>query len=201
MATRGNRGPSALQQLQDEGGYSQRAAEVLDWTYYDSFALATGTLVNRLFTIPLGQSSKTLAMTNLPTAGQLPQGQNMRVHNIKIGYVTDAAMATADVQYFYSMLYNTTLEIVIPGKDSMGTWGLWEIFGICSATALTPTAAGDNIRITMPKFTGIYPLNFPLKIGATQSFEARITHHVAANTALDGNRLFIGLNGRLIRMS
>lgn len=194
---------SALKRLEEDSAYSKTAAEVLDWTYYDRLLIdgTTPTLVHRLFVTPLGQAGKTLADTNMVLAGLLPQGQNMKVKAIKFLYVTAAAKATAVVTAFYTMLTRTTLEVIIPGKDSMGTWLLSEVLGVSSLFALTPTAAGDNIPLIQPRFHGIFPLNKAIKIGATQSFEIRITHHVAPAATLDNDRIYIGLNGRLVRMS
>lgn len=190
----------ALQKLQD-GSYSKTAAEKLDYSLYDTLVLATATLLHRMFLTPLGQAGKLLSDTNMVLAGLLPQGQNLLVRAIKFFYVTNTAMATADVQFFYDMIKNTTITFTVPGKENMGQWPLQEIIGSCSMIALTPTVAGDNIPVNQPRFHGIYPLNIPIRIGATQSFEITIQHHIAANAALDGNKIMIALAGKLIRMS
>lgn len=192
---------SALARLQDKSAYSKNAAEKLDWSYYDGFTMATATATNRLFTIPLGQAGKTLAITNFPLAGQLPQGQNFTIFAIKPFYVTVDTLTSAALLNFYSMLFDTTVEFVITGKDSMGTWTLAELFGVSMMTAFTPTVAGDNEPMVMPDFKGIYPLNIPITIGATGTIELRVTHHVAPNATLDGDRVKISLQGKLIRMS
>lgn len=194
--------PRALEALQNDSAYSKRAMEVLDWTYYDTFKLETGILTHRLFTIPLGQAGKTLADTNLPTASQLPQGQNLKVHAIKMFYMgTAAATPEVDLQHIYDVFRNTTLNFKVPGKDSLGLWTLVEIMGNPFQVQMTPAVAGDNIPMVAATFKGVYPLNFPLKIGAVQAFEVEITHHVAPNTAIDDDTIRIGLNGRLRRMS
>lgn len=193
--------PNALRKLADDSAYSKTAAEVLDWTYYDTIKLVSTTLVHRFFINPLGSGGKTLADTNLTLAGILPQGQNMKVKAIKLFLTGADAHTETDLLNIFIMLKNTTIEFVIPGKDSMGTWTLQEMFGISTAVQLTPSVAGDNIPMPQARYTSIFPLNKAIKIGATQAFEIRLTHHVAPNSGLDNDTLMVGLNGRLVRMS
>lgn len=187
----------ALQNLQ-EGTYGTEG-EKLDWTYYDSAALAVATLTNRLFTVPLG--TKTLAQTNLPTAGAIPQGQQLHVKAIKIMYRTAAAKATADVSSFYIMLEQTTVSIKLQNKETMGQWTLQELLGASTLFALTPTAAGDNIPLIQPKYHGIFPLNNKIVLAALTPFEVTVTHHTAVAAALATDILKIGLAGTLYRIS
>lgn len=191
---------TALQVLQEDSAYSKKAAEVLDYSYYDTFALSA-TTVNRLFVTPLGQQGKTKADTNWTLAGQLPQGQNFKVFCIKMFYNSISPRNTAELGYFYRMLFETTLEIKIPGKDSLGTYKLAEVFGMPSLMNLVPTVAGDNIPLIMSGIPGKIILNNPLKIGSTQSYEIQIEHHVAVNSALYGDKMSVSLNGRLVRLS
>ena len=193
---------SALRKLEENGSYSKTAAEVLDFSYYDTMIMATGTLLQRLFITPLGQGGKSLADTNMVSAGQLPQGQNFKICNFKVFYQSyGGEFASADVNLWYKMLTETTFEFIVPGKDNLGQWTLWEMIGESTMIALIPTTAGDNIPINQPRYGGVFPLNKPIKIGAVQSFEVRIQHHVAPSANLDADKLFISLNGRLVRMS
>ena len=193
---------SALRKLEENGSYSKTAAEVLDFSYYDTMIMATGTLLQRLFITPLGQGGKSLADTNMVSAGQLPQGQNFKIYNFKVFYQSyGGEFASADVNLWYKMLTETTFEFIVPGKDNLGQWTLWEMIGESTMIALIPTTAGDNIPINQPRYGGVFPLNKPIKIGAVQSFEVRIQHHVAPSANLDADKLFISLNGRLVRMS
>jgi hypothetical protein len=175
--------------------------EQLDWTYYDEASMLSTTLTHRLFTNPLGSGGKTLAQTNLTLAGQIPQGQLLDVRAIKAMYVTDAAMATADVQAFYTMLARTTVSIKLGNKETMGQWTLQELIGAATLLALTPTVAGDNIHTIQPKFHGIFPLNKKIILAALTPFEVTVVHHAAPGAALDGNLLKIGLSGILTRVS
>lgn len=187
----------ALENLQ-QGTYGVEG-EKLDWTYYDSAALAVATLTNRFFTVPLG--TKTLAQTNMTQAGAIPQGQHLTVQAIKVFYRTAAAKATADVQSFYTMLEQTTVSVKLQNKETMGQWTLQELMGASSLFALTPTAAGDNIPLIQPKFHGIYPLNTPIVLAALTPFEVTVQHHTAVAAALATDILKIGLAGTLVRVS
>lgn len=192
---------NALQKLQDASAYSRTAAEVLDFSYYDTISVLSTILTHRYYVVPLGQAGKTLADTNMVLAGLLPQGQNMTVKAIKIFYTTDSAFATADLQLFYTMIKNTTLEFIVPGKENLGQWNLQEIIGQSTMIPVIPTVAGDNIPINQPRWHGVFPLNRSIRIGATQAFEVRLQHHVAPDASLDGNKMMVSLYGKLIRMS
>lgn len=196
-----NKKISALQKLQQASAYSKTAAEVLDFSYYDTIDLDTTVLTHRLYVVPLGQAGKTLADTNMILAGLLPQGQNMTVRAIKFFFVSKTNFASVNIQQYYDMVKETTLEFIVPGKENLGQWNLMEIAGMPSMIAFTPTVAGDNEPLMQGRWHGVFPLNRPIRIGATQAFEVRIQHHVAPNVALDDCRLMISLYGKLIRMS
>ena len=194
-----------LQRLQDRSSYSKTAMEILTYSYYDRMKIdgATPRLVNRLFQTPLGQAGKTLADTNIPNAGQLPQGQSFVVEALKIFYLSRTAKATANVQQIYTLLQDTVLEMIVPGKDNLGQFTLDEILGASTLIAMTPTAAGDNIPMIQPNYVGVKRLKKPWTIGAVQSFEVRLTTVAATSMpdALSGDYIKIALCGTLSRMS
>lgn len=175
--------------------------ERLDWTYYDTAVLAAATTTHRLFTNPLGSGGKTLDLTNLTIAGQIPQGQQLQVKAIKMMYRTSATKGTTAVQSFYDMLGQTTISVKLQNKETMGQWKLQEITGSATLFALTPTAAGDNIYYIQPKYHGIFPLNTKIILAALTPFEVTVQHHTAVAAALAGDFLTIGLAGTLIRVS
>lgn len=186
-----------------QGGSYGAGGEILDWTYYDSFAVSASTLVQRLFTQSLGQGStpKTLDITNMTNGGSIPQGQRLDVRAIKLFLTSKTALATAAVQKLYTFLSSTTVELIMPGKDSMGTWTLQELLGTCSLLAFTPTVSGDNIPVIEPRFHGIFPLNTVWTLAALTPFEIRVTHQAAPDSSLADLKVQIGLNGRLTRLS
>lgn len=196
----------ALQRLQEDSGYSKKAAEVLDWTYYDTLKLNSTRNTYRFFVNPLGAGTppKQLSDTNMVNAGLLPQGQNMKVHAVKFMlFVMPGGDALLN-QVFYEVMRDGTLEFVVPGKDSLLTITLGELMGIQWAQIMRPGIAADNYDIlSRGQFKGVFPLNIPIKIGAVQSFECRMILH-SGWSATNGEAdawIRIGLNGRLIRMS
>jgi len=191
--------PSVLNRLQR--GTFGSGGEKLDWSYWDTFVLSTATSVFRLFVNPLGAGGKTLSDTNMTSSGQMPQGQHFTIHALKLFYIGNAAAATADVNTYYAYLRATTLEFIIPGKYTVGQWTLMELMGASSLFALTPTAAGDNIPLIQPRFHGVFPLNTPITLAALTPFEVQVTCQVASGAALDGDRLCVSLNGKLLRSS
>jgi hypothetical protein len=191
---------TALQVLSEDSAYSKKSAEILDYSYYDTCVMSAVS-INNLFKIPQGQGGKTKADTNFTLAGQLPQGQNFKVFALKFFYFAIAARVTADLLAIYKMLFETTVEIKIPGKDSLGTYKLAEAFGIPSLVNLVPTVAGDNIPMVLSGIPGKIILNNPLKIGSNQSIEIIIEHHTPVTAALYGDKLTVSLNGRLVRLS
>lgn len=186
-----------LQELQ--AGVYGNEGEVLEWSYWDTADIAAATLKHRLFTSGIGVGGKTMADTNMTTSGTMPQGQHLIVDAIKLMYVSNAAKATADVQSFYTMLSETTASVEIANKKSMGQWTLQEMLGASTLFALTPTAAGDNIPLLSPRYTGVYLLNEPITLAALTTFEVTVEHHVAAAAGLADDRLKISLCGLMIR--
>lgn len=175
--------------------------ERLDWTYYDTATLAVATTTHRLFTNPLGSGGKTLDQTNLTQAGQIPQGQQLQVHAIKVMYRSAAVKGTVSVQALYDLLATTTVSLKLANKETMGLWTLQELTGAATLFAVTPTVAGDNIYYIQPKFHGIFPLNTKIILAALTPFEVTLQHHVAVGATIATDQLKIGLSGTLIRVS
>lgn len=182
------------------GSYGTQG-DMLDWSYYDEAVIAVATLTHRLFTNPLGSSGKTLDQTNLTVAGQIPQGQKLITHAIKVMYTSNAAKTTAAIQEFYTLLARTTISIKLQNKETMGLWTLQELLGAATLVAATPTVAGDNIPIIQPKFHGVFPLNKKLVLAALTPFEVTVTHHAAPGATTAGDRLKVSLSGILSRIS
>ena len=190
-------------------GTHAKGGEILDWTYYDSMNVSA-TLQNNLFQTALGQGSpaKTLDNTNLTMNGQIPTGQRLTVHRIKMFYVSQSSYwqsaGTATVDKWYNLLTKTTLAVKIPGKDDLFNCTLIELLGAATLTAIKPTAAGDNIPVILPRFHGIFPLNKPIILAQNTSFSVQLTHQTAPDSTLygtTGDIIRIGLNGILERRS
>ncbi len=76
-----------LDQLQQYDVNRRGEYEGIRQTLYDSAAYAAaGQTQLQFFQIPQGQSSKTIADTNMKSAGQLPQPQHFLVESIEIHF-------------------------------------------------------------------------------------------------------------------
>lgn len=189
----------ALISLQ-EGTRSKSSGDKLDYSFYDTATLAIATTQHRLFTQQLG-GTKTLSDTNMKVGGTMPNGQRFIAHAIKIMYFSAAAKPTAFLQSYYDMLRDTTIQIILAGKDDYGTFTMAELMGASEYVALTPTAAGDNIPKLSAVIRGVFPLNIPVTLAALQTFEVTMVHQVAVVAGLVGDKVRVSLNGRLERLS
>jgi hypothetical protein len=185
-----------LQRLQQ--GTHGAGGEIMDWSYYDTIVVAGATTSHSMFSVPRS-AAKPLHLTNMLLGGMVPNGQRMTVHAIKFFYTGSAIRNNAGIQSIYDLINTSTIEIFIPGKDSLLTITLQELIGMSTAVALTPTVAGDNVDVNRPRYHGIYPVNSPIILAGQTTFEVRLTHWVAAAAGLNGDFIRIALNGKLER--
>jgi hypothetical protein len=207
-----------------QGTYS-KSGEKLDWTYYDSQFFLTGNVQTMFFFrngigMPMndGVTLKSEDMTNLPLGGQLPRGQRLTIKHLKIMYgigsgtypsgsaVAQAALTTAAILNFYSLMETMTFKFMITGKDSLLTLTLQEVLGANTlhlpATEVGTTGSAVNNRLIMPRYHGIFPLNTPLILAEQTNFDVQVNFNSTAPAALlNYNFLKIGLNGKLERLS
>ena len=195
---------NALKNLQ-RGTYGKEG-ERIDWTYYDTETITTGTQIVRLFQVPLGTAGKTEDFTNLSTAGMMPQGQKLRVFAIKVFWTSQPGAGPAitkttalDVESLYTQLARTVLKIRIENKAPMGVWTLQELLGLSLAVGVNP-ALTLNLPFQNPRFHGIFPLNKKITLSALVPFFVEITHSVNPPAAVNGDLLKIGLAGELTRV-
>jgi hypothetical protein len=185
-------------------GTQSATGEVFDHELYDTIVLATATTQHLLFVTGLGQGAtpKTLELTNFEGSGVMPQGQRLRVNAVTAQYLGKKAGATADVDYLYDLLATTTVTIEIQGKQYIYRKPLARILGLPILKQFTPTAAGDNLLISsFGTGRGIDRLQIPITLAALSQFKVYVELWTAANTALDGDRIRIGLAGVMERLS
>jgi hypothetical protein len=192
----GMRRNDGLQELQ-QGSHSQNG-EILTYSLFDTATLAVAQSTYKFFAIPLGQGTpvKTQADTNNLLAGVMPAGQRLVVTMIKLILLGVVTVTDAVQIQIFNMLFNSTLEIYLPGKDNLGYWTLAELMGLSTMFPYSATFAGPQ-----PRYTSCYRLDVPLILAAQTTFEVRLTHHVPVNVAIADFRLKLCLSGSLTRLS
>jgi hypothetical protein len=179
-----------------QGTYSA-GGDAIDWSYYDTAVIPAALGATRFFTIPVGQAGKTLADTNMISAAQIPSAQNFEIGCLKVFYVSHAMHDTNDLQPYYTLLKNTTVEFNIANKYVYGQWTLAELIGAASLFALEPTAAGDNISQIQPRFHGIIPFNTHIILSQSTVFNLTVTYWAVPGAYLVGDWLMLVLYGKL----
>ena len=187
------------------GTYSNYG-EKLDWTYYDTWAIATAGTDYSFFANPIGATQsaaqKTISDTNMVAAAQIPSGQRLIVKAIKVCFISHAVKATADIDTLNEFLRAAVIRFFITGKDSLYTKTLQEIFGASLLMHVVPTVGGNNeIIMHMNKGQGIDVLNRRIVLAEQTNFEVRLSYPAGIPAGLNGDRLWIGLAGRLMRRS
>ena len=195
-AQRARRARSAV-----ESGTYSNVGEKIDWTYWDTTIISNTVTSVRLFTNPLGGSgARTLADTNI-IRQSIPRGQKFIVRAIKIFYYGHAIFTAAALQAFFELIRRTALDIKIVGKDSIGQWGLDELIGAPILGANTDAVTVNTSALSIGRFTGIFPLNSPIKLAELTDYEILLQHFTAPAVILNNDVLKVALNGTLYRLS
>jgi len=194
--TAGMRRNEGLEELQ-QGSHS-RNGEIISYSLFDTTTLAVAQTTYKFFATPLGQGIpvKTQADTNNLLAGVMPAGQRLVVNMIKLILLGVATVTDAVQIQIFDMLFNSTLEVYLPGKDNLGYWTLAEIMGLSTMLPYSATFSGPQ-----PRYTSCYRLDVPIILAAQTAFEVRLVHHVAVNEAIEDFRLKLCLTGSLTRLS
>ena len=182
------------------GMRSNKSGDVYDYTYYDTLTLSSTSQATRMFTSPLG-GAKTLADTNMKIGAQVANGKRLVCKFLKFDYISTSLKDNAALQAFYDFLDQTTLQVIIDGKEDYGTWRLTELMGAHIYFAMVPTVAGDNVEGLTNIVTGVYALNKKIIFPSLQVFEILVRHHTLTNAALNGDRFVVGLNGILASLN
>ena len=182
------------------GTYSN-IAEKMDWSYWDVLSILNTTLLTRMFTAPLGgAANRVLCDTNL-VRQSIPRGQKFMVYAIKVFYYAHALLNDTTLLDFFTLIRRSTLDIKIIGKDSIGQWGLDELLGAPVLAEQAAAATLNTHALSIGRFTGIFPLNTPIKLAALTDYEIVLQHHTAPAAALNADILKISLNGTLLRQA
>jgi len=188
---------AAVNTLKYSQGTYSAGGDAIDWSYYDTNVIPATMTQTRFFVNPIGSGGKTLADTNMISAGQIPKAQHLRVTHIKVIYTAAGNKGTAQLAGFYNLLKDAVVEFIIANKYYYGQWTLQELFGVSILFPLVPSTPGDNISQIQPRFHGIFPLNTPIDLAENTNFELKVTYCQTPAAYLPADRLMLSLYGKL----
>lgn len=166
--------------------------DTIDQPMYDSVTFAAGAAMAKtvLFQSPVGAGGKTLAQTNMQSAGQLPAPWTLKVRFVKV-YITNNTVP-ADLQ---NLLSNVSFTLQIGVKPFLQTPLVLlpaGMGGIVTAVGqLGTSGAAQNIPIfttsnglPVPQYS--YALDYPIDIGALENFNVTLNPETGFNFATAG---------------
>lgn len=188
---------------------------------FQTYTAATGHTSLTFFQVPNGQSSKTVADTNMELAGSLPAPKKFLVESIEIhffpGVLPEQIKTTLALPAFindvYTLAKSGSLNFFIgsktyleeapigrfPAKTGLNPNSAHSIFRSQAAAA----DAQDQLSTSYAKFSGRpYYLDPPVLLTPTQNFKVTLTWPTAVTlpSSADG-RIGIVLDGILYRLS
>jgi hypothetical protein len=161
--------------------------------FYDQFTVAAGAAfpTTNMFATPQGQSSKTLAQTNLTgQGGQLPAGYTLSINSIRI-YISNLTVP-AD---FQNILTNCSVEFKVNNVPIYQTTPGWFPAGYGGVTlaggnlGVLPTGTVSFLSTTngFPHQTAVYDFKYPYGLESQLNFTVLWTPQTAFNmTAATG---------------
>lgn len=184
-------------------------AELYD---YQTYANAGQTSL-KFFQLPVGQSGKTLADTNMDTAGALPKGKEFIVTHVMVDLlpgVTPGTFGAADAGDFVNDIYTVAksgyLSMNVGSKNyvtqaPIGKFPTDDKLHVSAALADTTTAGADrHSMIQYARMAGpVYKVN-PIRLTANMNFDVSLVWPaaVALPSGVDA-RIGIRLGGILLR--
>lgn len=189
-----------------QGTYKDQG-DLIDYSLYDTAQLLSTVLDHRLFTVGVGQvdpvsaARKNFSDTDVEGNVGLPTGQKLMIQYIKVMYVADAVKTSAQMHNLYTTLNQTVFNFGISGKDTYGRWTLTEMFNLPFSQMIADAATNYTSPASMGRCLGIFPLQLPIVLASLTTFNVTLTHTVAPNAALDGDRIIVSLCGALGRLS
>lgn len=200
--------PSLHQQTQQMLSRCEMIVEAL----YDYQAMpAAGGTSFTFFQQPAGQSSKTLADTNMTLAGQLPQGQAFLVTGIEVPFFSGASATPAiqvgqleDINAIYKAGFLTFTIGTKPYTQDAPIGVFPAPFGVSGLTAVATTVAATTEVREVARVVGApYSLAAgPLLLTPSVNFNVQIgfSTAVALPSTADG-RFGVRLKGMLYRLA
>lgn len=179
---------------------------------YQTYLAAGQTSLN-FFQIPVGQSGKTIADTNMDLAGSLPQGKEFLLQAIEIAFfpgtpvaVNSAPAAPKFVQDLYAFMKSGHLQLFIGSKPyldeaPLGVFG--QGFGLEYSAALSDSTTAGASGFTAAEYgqlsRQIYNIT-PVKLTSQQNFKVTMDWPTAVALPSTANaRVGVRLRGVLYR--
>ena len=160
---------------------------------------AAGVSQQRFFQVPIGQSSKTIADTNMSLAGQLPEGQSFLVTGLQVEFFpdldvtgTDASAYIDDVLDFYK---GGALRFTIGSKAWVEQGNLMKFAPVNRLGVDSSTTVGTD-RYAIGFATGREFAVAGLKIPSSQNFNVELLELPTTTTT---GKIGVSLNGYLYR--
>jgi len=197
--------------------------EVIKQSLYDSAAYpAAGATQLTFFSVPVGQSSKSLSDTNMSLAGQLPKNQEFLVQSVEILFhpstptvaaqmpaVYGAGVVAALVNDAYIFGRSGNLTLTIGSKPYLQEAPLGRLPGKvgfdidASASDASTAAASQQSRVAFGKWVGRPMLldPAPLLLPENQNFTVSLTWPEGLQAITNPARVVVILDGLLYRRS
>ena len=176
---------------------------------YTTYAAAGQTSLT-FFQTPIGQGGKTLADTNLESAGQLPSPQKFIVESISIDFFpggdvngTTVDGSAANWDDVYTVMKSGWLDFVVGSKSRLQQAPLGAFppaYRLGGGAALTGAASVANTitSVDYASFAGKEFSIIPVTLPATQNFKVTLNWPTAVAINVDA-RIGVKLNGTLFR--
>lgn len=204
----------SLQELAQYNVNRPDQIEVTRQSLYDFQAYAQAGQTQLLFfQIPKGQSSKTLADTNMEAAGSLPAPKSFLIESIEIYFFPlNAISATGAIvaenwNDSYDVFKSGWLELFIGSKPYLDEAPLGKFpprSGITGAFALSDTSTAGASRVTVIDYASwggpVYMMAPPILLVPTQNFQVSVNWPTAVAISVAG-RMGVNLGGILYRNS
>lgn len=207
--------PPALQALAPYTPDRPGAVEAIWQPQYDFQSYATGGVTEQtFFQVPVGQSSKTLADTNMKLGGQFPSPTGFLITGIMVVYMPNfagdpsttsaSAAVAANLNDVVRMANRGYLTLTIGNKDYFTDGPLGKFppnFGVGGISSLAGTYAATNEVVNdYARAVGRYCEITPLFIPTSQNFNVTLKWPTAVTVAATG-RIGVILDGFYYRNS
>jgi hypothetical protein len=206
----------SLDQLQQYNVNRADQVEGIKWSLYDSLAYATtGQSQLQFFQVPQGQNSKTLADTNMTSAGALPAPQAFLITGISLLFipgVNPSSFGAAAASEFMNDTFNfytkpAWLELYIGSKAYLDEAPLMRFpptNGMSGFAAISDTSTAGASEQTQAVYATAagdpYEVNPPLLLTATQNFKVTLNWPTLVTQTTAG-KVYCHLTGYLYRNS